>query len=91
MLTLASLNDAPTPQFKVDIRNAPIPEEDGDANAALANVANTLRAVRYLLPVRARRPLLTTLAASDAAPETEHYPWPQGRSQHDLSAWPTNS
>ncbi|KAK8227281.1 Muniscin C-terminal mu homology domain-containing protein [Phyllosticta capitalensis] len=32
------------PQFKVDIRNAPIQEEDsGDAQAAMANVANTLR------------------------------------------------
>ncbi|KAF2088501.1 hypothetical protein K490DRAFT_64553 [Saccharata proteae CBS 121410] len=32
------------PQFKLDIRNAPIQEEDsGDAQTALANVANTLR------------------------------------------------
>lgn len=34
------------PNFKVDIRNAPIAEEDGDASAAMANVANTLRMVR---------------------------------------------
>ena len=40
-------NETPTPQFKVDIRNAPIQEEDGDAETALANVANTLRAVIY--------------------------------------------
>lgn len=33
------------PQFKLDIRNAPIQEEEGDVDAALANVANTLRAV----------------------------------------------
>ena len=32
--------------MKVDIRNAPIQEEDGDADAAIANVASTLRAVR---------------------------------------------
>jgi hypothetical protein len=38
----------PQPQFKLDIRNAPIQEEDGDADAALANMANTLRAVRRL-------------------------------------------
>ncbi|KAL1632113.1 Suppressor of Profilin deletion [Neofusicoccum ribis] len=32
------------PQFKVDIRNAPIQEEDsGEAESAIANVANTLR------------------------------------------------
>ncbi|KAL0254946.1 Suppressor of Profilin deletion [Diplodia seriata] len=32
------------PQFKVDIRNAPIQEEDsGEAESAMANVANTLR------------------------------------------------
>ncbi|KAF2115567.1 Muniscin C-terminal mu homology domain-containing protein [Lophiotrema nucula] len=33
-----------TPQFKLDIRNAPIKEEEADADAALANMANTLRA-----------------------------------------------
>ncbi|KAF2711350.1 hypothetical protein K504DRAFT_522651 [Pleomassaria siparia CBS 279.74] len=32
------------PQFKLDIRNAPIQEEDGDADAAIANMASTLRA-----------------------------------------------
>lgn len=36
------------PQFKLDIRNAPIQEEEGDADAALANMANTLRAVRLV-------------------------------------------
>jgi len=39
-----------TPQFKLDIKNAPIQEEDGDANAAIANMANTLRAVCALDP-----------------------------------------
>lgn len=34
------------PQFKLDIKNAPIQEEEGDVNAALADMANTLRAVR---------------------------------------------
>ena len=33
------------PQFKLDIKNAPIQEEDGDADAATANLVNTLRAV----------------------------------------------
>jgi hypothetical protein len=37
-----------TPQFKLDIRNAPIEEEDGDANAAMASMVNTLRAVRAI-------------------------------------------
>ena len=32
-------------QFKLNIKNEPIQEEDGDAQAALSNVANTLRAV----------------------------------------------
>ncbi|MCJ1260817.1 hypothetical protein MMC22_000680 [Lobaria immixta] len=32
------------PQFKLDIRNEPIHEEDLDAQSALSNVANTLRA-----------------------------------------------
>jgi hypothetical protein len=35
----------PAPQFKLDIKNAPIQEEDGDPNAAMADMANTLRAV----------------------------------------------
>jgi hypothetical protein len=38
------------PQFKLDIKNAPIQEEDGDANAAIANMANTLRAVCCVRP-----------------------------------------
>ncbi len=33
------------PQLKLDIRKEPIPEEDGDAQSAFSNVANTLRAV----------------------------------------------
>jgi len=38
------------PQFKLDIKNAPIQEEEeGDVNAALADMANTLRAVRRLI------------------------------------------
>ena len=42
---LIVLSDGETPQFKLDIRNEPIQEEDVDAKAALNNVANTLRAV----------------------------------------------
>jgi len=33
-------------QFKVNIKNAPIEEEHGDASAAMADVANALQAVR---------------------------------------------
>lgn len=36
-------NEAREQQFKLDIRNEPIKEEDADAQAALSNVANTLR------------------------------------------------
>lgn len=32
--------------LKLDIRNNPIQEEDGEAQTVMANVANTLRAVR---------------------------------------------
>jgi hypothetical protein len=42
------VNDSSNNQFKVDIRNAPIQEEDSDASAALANVANALRAVSVI-------------------------------------------
>ncbi|KAF2455241.1 Muniscin C-terminal mu homology domain-containing protein [Lineolata rhizophorae] len=58
-------SEAPAPQFKVDIRNAPIQEEDGDAETALANVANTLRA-QATMPrksgtIRGRRDVRTTM------------------------------
>ncbi|KAF2753694.1 hypothetical protein EJ05DRAFT_480168 [Pseudovirgaria hyperparasitica] len=49
---LSLSEDAPSQQFKVDIRNAPIQEEDGDANAAIANVTNTLRAQAIGMPSR---------------------------------------
>lgn len=35
------------PQFKLDIRKEPIVEKDSDAQTALSNVANTLRAVSF--------------------------------------------
>ncbi|SLM37512.1 Muniscin C-terminal [Lasallia pustulata] len=40
----ALASEAEQPQFKLDIRNEPIREEDGEAQTALSNVANTLRA-----------------------------------------------
>lgn len=44
MLTNRGRFEAPSQQFRVDIRNDPIPEEDAaDAENAIANVANTLR------------------------------------------------
>ena len=36
------------PQFKLDIRKDPIKEEDSEAQKALSDMANTLRAVRSL-------------------------------------------
>ncbi|KAI9651227.1 Suppressor of Profilin deletion [Ciborinia camelliae] len=40
------------PQFKLDIRDQPIPEQDADAQAALSNVANTLRSSQLITPAR---------------------------------------
>jgi len=40
------------PQFKLDIRKEPIPEQDADAQAALSNVANTLRSAQIATPSR---------------------------------------
>jgi hypothetical protein len=40
---LEAVQQADQQQFKVDIKNEPIPEQDADAEAALSNVANTLR------------------------------------------------
>jgi len=44
-LTVFSANGNNSRQYDVDIRNAPIAEEDGDAGAASASLASTLRAV----------------------------------------------
>ena len=55
------------PQFKLDIRNEPIQEQDADAQAALSNVANTLRSTQLATPnrkagtVRGRRDVRNTM------------------------------
>jgi hypothetical protein len=55
------------PQFKLDIRNEPIQEQDADAQAALSNVANTLRSTQLATPnrkvgtVRGRRDVRNTV------------------------------
>jgi hypothetical protein len=54
-------------QFKLDIRKDPIPEQDADAQAALSNVANTLRSSQMATPnrkagtVRGRRDVRNTI------------------------------
>jgi hypothetical protein len=54
-------------QFKLDIRKEPIPEQDADAQAALSNVANTLRSQqastlnRKAGTVRGRRDVRNTM------------------------------
>ncbi|KAF2012266.1 hypothetical protein BU24DRAFT_426122 [Aaosphaeria arxii CBS 175.79] len=66
---------APAPQFKLDIRNAPIQEEDGDADAAVATLANTLRAqaaptARRSNTLRGRRDVRNTIfVPNPATPE----------------------
>ncbi|KAH9221291.1 Muniscin C-terminal mu homology domain-containing protein [Leptodontidium sp. 2 PMI_412] len=53
------------PQFKLDIRKEPIPEQDADAQAALSSVANTLRSSttpsRKAGTVRGRRDVRNTI------------------------------
>ncbi|KAI9830840.1 MAG: hypothetical protein M1819_005365 [Sarea resinae] len=68
-------NDNIPPQFKLDIRNDPIQEEDADAETALANVANTLRLQaapsRKQGTVRGRRDVRNTIfIPSPPAPES---------------------
>ncbi|KAK3208048.1 hypothetical protein GRF29_96g1225404 [Pseudopithomyces chartarum] len=68
----AELN--PPPQFKLDIKNAPIQEEEGDVNAALADMANTLRAQaappRRSGTLRGRRDVRNTIfVPNPATPE----------------------
>ncbi|CZT10313.1 hypothetical protein WAI453_009389 [Rhynchosporium graminicola] len=61
------------PQFKLDIRNEPIPEQDADAQAALSNVANTLRSStipgRKTGTVRGRRDVRNTMFVPTAPTE----------------------
>ncbi|KAF2664483.1 hypothetical protein BT63DRAFT_483188 [Microthyrium microscopicum] len=69
----AMLNpDGSQAQFKVDIKNAPIQEEDGDATAALASVANALRSQatpRRNPTLRGRRDRNTIIVPSPSVPE----------------------
>ncbi|KAI8938865.1 hypothetical protein NX059_004725 [Plenodomus lindquistii] len=65
-----------TPQFKLDIRNAPIQEEDDDADAATANLVNTLRAQaaqpKRASTLRGRRDVRNTIfVPNPAMPELQ--------------------
>ncbi|KAF2735378.1 hypothetical protein EJ04DRAFT_464859 [Polyplosphaeria fusca] len=71
---LAANEISPAPQFKLDIRNAPIQEEEADADAALANMANTLRAqaapTKRSNTLRGRRDVRNTIfVPNPATPE----------------------
>jgi F-BAR domain only protein len=64
LCTIATINvfysiENSGPQFKLDIRTAPIEEENADAQTAIANVTNVLRAVHSFDAV-ARNTLLIT-------------------------------
>ncbi|MCJ1288197.1 hypothetical protein MMC26_007552 [Xylographa opegraphella] len=63
-----ALGECDQPQFKLNIQSEPIHEEDGDAQAALSNVANTLRAQAQVAPpqrkggtLRGRRDVRNTI------------------------------
>ena len=65
--------DGEQPQFKLDIRKEPIPEQDADAAAALSAVTNTLRSSQAVTPnrkmgtVRGRRDVRNTIYAPSAS------------------------
>ncbi|CAO2654130.1 Nn.00g108630.m01.CDS01 [Neocucurbitaria sp. VM-36] len=66
----------PAPQFKLDIRNAPIQEEGEDADAATANLVNTLRAQaaqpKRASTLRGRRDVRNTIfVPNPATPELQ--------------------
>ncbi|PQE29241.1 SAFF domain-containing protein [Rutstroemia sp. NJR-2017a BBW] len=66
------------PQFKLDIRDQPIPEQDADAQAALSNVANTLRSSQLVTPgrkvgtVRGRRDVRHTVYVPSPSLDVAH-------------------
>jgi hypothetical protein len=79
-------NESDQPQFKLDIKNEPIREEDADAQAALSNVANTLRSSTLTTPsrkagtVRGRRDVRNTIyvpapeaSESDVTPSGQNF------------------
>lgn len=69
-----ALDENDQQQFKLDIKNEPIQEEGDDAQAALANVANTLRSATLATPsrkagtIRGRRDVRNTIYVP--SPET---------------------
>ncbi|KAH8725525.1 Muniscin C-terminal mu homology domain-containing protein [Phaeosphaeriaceae sp. PMI808] len=88
----------PAPQFKLDIRNAPIQEEEGDADAAMANMVNTLRAQaappKRSSTLRGRRDVRNTIfVPNPAAPELQSIgeapPLPSGGSGSTEPRFPT--
>ena len=77
--------DGEQPQFKLDIRKEPIPEQDADAAAALSAVTNTLRSSQAVTPsrkigtIRGRRDVRNTIYAPSASLDigaTSEYPPP---------------
>lgn len=87
----AGTSEQPQPQFKLDIRDAPIREEGVDDEAALASVANSLKMVRFKKHRPARDTLLTRESASSRAPSLRHGAWTTRRSQHHLCAITSNA
>lgn len=79
-----AVNETDQPQFKLDIKNEPIREEDAaDAQAALSNVANTLRSATLTTPsrkggtVRGRRDVRNTIyVPAPEASENDMFPSP---------------
>lgn len=80
-------SEAEQPQFKLDIRKEPIPEQDADAQAALSSVANTLRSSttpsRKAGTVRGRRDVRNTIfvpamptTLDVASPDNQYPPSP---------------
>ncbi|MCJ1398211.1 hypothetical protein MMC11_001408 [Xylographa trunciseda] len=77
-----ALGESDQPQFKLDIKSEPIREEDGDAQAALSNVANALRAQAQVVPpqrkagtLRGRRDVRNTIfVPNPPTPESQPVP-----------------
>lgn len=82
----AAFNEHEQPQFKLDIKNEPIREEDAEAAAALSNVTNTLRSSHLVTPnrkagtVRGRRDVRNTM----------YFPTGAGGQSHDFTVNPDN-
>lgn len=90
---MLTINRESEPHFKLDIRSEPIQEEDSDAQSALSNVANTLRAVSIFYLQIPRFSAHTHAASTAGGYATQAYceSGTERREEHHICAFTANA